>query len=516
MNKVVLLSLDREIMCVGVRLLSACLRQAGHETRMIFLPLGDSRRRASVSRPNYSQAVLDDVAELCQDACLVGLSLMTNQFLQAVAVTEHLKRELTVPVIWGGVHPTVSPEECLAYTDMVCIGEGEGTLIELADRLAKGESYHDIQNLCFILGRKIVRNEIRPLIQSLDSLPFPDYSCHDHFFLDETMNRVRTLDREALVNFSGERYHPTPDSRDLWYPIMTSRGCPYSCTYCCNSAYRQIYAGQRYLRWRSAENVITELAEVSETVAPIDFVGFVDDNFTARSERKLEEFCTLYREEIGLPFFCQCSPLTISEARMQALLDAGCYKIAMGVETASERVAEMYNRGRFHRQLKSAITCVERFRTQMPSPPSYQFIIDNPYETIEETIQTLELLLELPRPGDNPVYSLMLFPGTELYQQARKDGYLVDVMEQVYKKDWHKHSQPFFQLWLYLYKANLPTPLLRLLLNKSLARLAEGKRTRMWLSKILHFLTASFNSGRGGLIHLHRLWPLSRKRIWEY
>jgi hypothetical protein len=188
----------------------------------------------------------------------------------------------------------------------------------------------------------------------------------------------------------------------------------------------------------------------------------------------------------------------------------------MGVETASERVAEMYNRGRFHQQLKSAIACVERFRTRMPSPPSYQFIIDNPYETIEETIQTLELLLELPRPGDNPVYSLMLFPGTELYQQARKDGYLVDVMEQVYKKDWHKHSQPFFQLWLYLYKANLPTPFLRLLLNKSLARLAEGKRTRMWLGKILHFLTASFNSGRGWLIHLHRLWPLSRKRIWEY
>ncbi|TEU12715.1 MAG: B12-binding domain-containing radical SAM protein [Anaerolineales bacterium] len=513
MSKVVLISLDREIMCIGVRLLSACLRQAGHETRMIFLPLRGSRRQNGASCPNYPQVVLDDIVELCQDADLVGLSLMTNQFLRAVAVTEHLKRELTVPVIWGGVHPTVSPEGCLAYTDIVCIGEGEGALIELADRLVKGESYHDLQNLCFISGRKIVRNEVRPLIQDLDGVPFPDYSCQDHFFLDETVKRVRALDREALVNFSGERYRPTPDSRGLWYPIMTSRGCPYSCTYCCNSAYRQIYAGQRYLRWRSTENVVAELAEIRETVAPIDFVFFVDDNFTARSERKLEGFCALYWEEIGLPFFCQCSPLTISEAKMQALLDAGCYKIAMGVETASERVAEMYNRSHFHRQLRSAIACVERFRAQMPSSPAYQFIIDNPYETIEETIQTLELLLELPRPGDNPVFSLMLFPGTELYRQARKDGYLVNVMEQVYKKDWHKHSQPFFQLWLYLYKANLPTPLLRLLLNESLARLAEGKRVRMWLSKVLDFLMASFNSGRGCLIHLYRLWPLGRERI---
>ena len=145
--KVVLISLDREIMCIGVRLLSACLRQAGHETRVIFLPLRDSRRQAAVSRLHYPQVVLDDVTELCQDAGLVGLSLMTNQFLQAVAVTEHLKRELTVPVIWGGVHPTVSPEECLVYADMVCVGEGEETLIELVDRLAQGESYHDLQNL---------------------------------------------------------------------------------------------------------------------------------------------------------------------------------------------------------------------------------------------------------------------------------------------------------------------------------------------------------------------------------
>jgi len=138
MSKVVLISLDREIMCIGVRLLSACLRRAGHETRVIFLPLRDSRRQNDASCPNYPQAVLDDVTELCQDADLVGLSLMTNQFLPAVAVTEHLKRELNVPVIWGGVHPTVSPEECLACADMVCIGEGEGTLIELADRLAEG------------------------------------------------------------------------------------------------------------------------------------------------------------------------------------------------------------------------------------------------------------------------------------------------------------------------------------------------------------------------------------------
>lgn len=514
--KVVLISLDREIMCIGVRLLSACLRQAGHETRVIFLPLRDSRRQAAVSRLHYPQVVLDDVTELCQDAGLVGLSLMTNQFLQAVAVTEHLKRELTVPVIWGGVHPTVSPEECLVYADMVCVGEGEETLIELVDRLAQGESYHDLQNLCFINGQEIVRNEVRPPIQDLDGFPFPDYSCHDHFWLDETVNRVRALDKEALVNFSGERYRPVSDFRGLWYPVMTSRGCPYSCAYCCNSAYRQIYAGQRYLRWRSAENVFAELVEIRETVGPIAFVVFVDDNFTARSERKLEEFCALYRERITVPFFCQCSPLTISEVRMQALLDAGCYKIAMGVETASDRVAEMYNRGHFHRKLRSAIVCVERFRAQMPSPPSYQFIIDNPYETVEETIQTLELLLELPRPGDNPVYSLMLFPGTELYQQAKKDGHLVDVTEQVYKKDWHEHSQPFFRLWLYLYKANLPTPLLRLLLNKSLARLAERKRVKRWLARVLHFLIASFSPAKGWLLYLHRLWPLGHKRIWGY
>jgi hypothetical protein len=187
----------------------------------------------------------------------------------------------------------------------------------------------------------------------------------------------------------------------------------------------------------------------------------------------------------------------------------------MGVETASERVAEMYNRSHFHRRLRSAIARIERFRTQMPSPPSYQFIIDNPYETVEETIQTLELLLELPRPGDNPVFSLMLFPGTELYQRAREDGYLFDVTEQVYQKDWHEHSQPFFQLWLYLYKANLPTSLLRLLLNKNLVCLCERNRVRRWLN-FLRFAIDFFSSVSRWLAYLHGLWPLSRKRLWEF
>lgn len=474
--KITLISVDDELYCIGVRVLSACLRQAGHIVQLLFLPPPVRNSGTSEKfRMEYSAELLESVRHACTDSDLVGISLFTNYFLRAVSITQYLKEHhLKAPVIWGGVHPTVEPEACLEYADAVCIGEGENAIIELMNHMEKANPYWETRNIWFKRGAEIVRNPLRPLIQDLDAIPFPDYSGENHFLASR--DRLQPLTPARLVEFRGERF--ASRSEGIYYPIMTSRGCPFSCTYCCNSVYKRLYPSEKRLRWRSAENVVGELKMIMEKIGRIALVLMVDDNFTAQSEQSLREFCKLYKNEIGVPFACQCSPLTINEAKIKILIEAGCAKIVMGVESASSRINAMYGRERFHVALPRALALIEQYRSKMRFPPSYQFIIDNPYETLDETLETLKLAISLKKPWDNPIYSLMLFPGTPLQEMADKDGLIPDKISGVCKKDWHDQSNLLFRAWIRLYRANAPRVLLRVLLVPAVARLFAGNRMK--------------------------------------
>ena len=484
--KVTLISVDQELYCIGLRILSACLHQADHSVQCIFLPPKATQSAKTKFRMTYSPELLDEVYSLCLDSDLVGLSLMTNQFTRAVNVTQHLRnRQMDAPIVWGGVHPTVEPEVCLKHADIVCLGEGENALIELTDLMERDRPFLDTRNMWFKTESGIIRNSLRPLVQDLDQFPFPDYSCKDHFIARG--DRIEALTPNGLAQFEGERFRS--EGQAIHYPIMTSRGCPFACTYCCNSVYRRLYPHQKHLRWRSVDNVIAELQMIQRQVTSLAFVVMVDDNFTARTEKDLAVFCQRYQTEIGVPFACQCSPLTITEEKMDILVSAGCAKVVVGIETASERVAKMYNRGRFHQAVPDAISLVESYRSRMPSPPSYQFIIDNPYETLDETLETLQLAVSLPRPWDNPIYSLMLFPGTPLYDQARRDRFVRDKFSQIYGKNWHDQSKPFFRFWIRLYRANVSPFLLRILLSAWIARLLTSDLAdSVWKMRIFRWL----------------------------
>jgi radical SAM superfamily enzyme YgiQ (UPF0313 family) len=482
---VTLISLDQELYSLGIRILSSCLRQAGHHTRCIFLPPQATENKTPKFQVTYSANLLDEVQALCADSDLVGLSLMTNQFIPAISVTKHLKKhQITAPIAWGGIQPTVEPEECLNYADIVCLGEGEQALLELVEHVAHDRPYFETRNMWFKSKHGVIRNPTRPLEQDLDKIPLPDYGCKDHFIARR--DRIEALTADKLAQFEGERFRAQGNA--IRYPLVTSRGCPFSCTYCCNSVYKRLYAKQKRLRWRSVDHVISELKMIQQEVAPLAVVHIVDDNFTARSKKDLRAFCERYKTEIGVPFTCQVSPLTVTEEQLDVLLDAGCAKVTMGVETNSERVANMYNRGRLHQAMPAAISLIEKHRSRMSLPPTYQFIIDNPYETLDETLETLQLAVSLPRPWHNPIYSLMLFPGTQLYERARQDGLITDKYAQIYGRNWLDQSKPFFQFWIRLYRANVPPFLLRILLLPWVARLLNSDLANaIWRRRLLRW-----------------------------
>jgi anaerobic magnesium-protoporphyrin IX monomethyl ester cyclase len=469
--KITLVSLESELYSYGLRILSSCLRERGHQTRMIFLLPGKYNNNRDKYKAEYDKEGIRNLSALCSDSGLIGISLMSNQFMQAIQITELLKTNgIRSPIIWGGVQPTMEPEECLKFVDMVCLGEGEEAIVELVEHMDRNEPYLDTRNMWFKTGDGIVQNQLRPLIQNLDTVPFPDYSCKDHFIIEG--RDIKDLTVEILLSFQGERFRGAGSS--IPYMFMTSRGCPFSCTYCCNSAYKSLYPGQNLLRWRSDSNIIEELQMIQRDLGKISYLYMVDDNFTARSEDRLEAFCEVYKKTIGVPFFAQVSPLTISEKKMEILFGAGCAHITMGVETATARIAEIYNRSREHKVLPEAIAMVEKYRSKMNPPPTYQFIIDNPYETVDEMLETLRLAVSFPRPWYNPIYSLMLFPGVPLFSKALKDGIITDKNAQIYTRNWRSQSKPFFQLWIRLYHANFSPLILKTLLTTWIAKLMSS------------------------------------------
>jgi len=465
--KTTLISLDKELFSISIRILSSCLKKAGHDAKTAFLVPPDSVKTANKFLTGYSEQLLDRLAVLCSDSGLIGISLMSNQFLQAIRLTEGLKvRGISVPFIWGGIQPTVEPEECLEYADIICMGEGEEAIVELADALQMGREYTSIRNLCFKTTGGILKNELRPLISDLDAVPFPDYSCQGHYIA--VGDDLQLLTREKLAGYEGERFKSR--NGKIMYMFMTSRGCPFNCSYCGNNVYRRLYPKEIPVRWRSPENVIEELRMIQRDVAPISYVYMVDDNFTARSREKLRAFCELYKKKIGIPFFVQVNPLTINEEKMEILFNNGCAHITMGVETASERIADMYYRGNAHGTVEKAIALVEKYRHLQIPPPTYQFIIDNPWETLDEMLNTLRLACSFPRPWSNPIYSLMLFPGVPLYYKALEEGIIHNKTEQIYTKNWRSQSRPFLQLWIKMYHANFHPFILHFMLLKWIAR----------------------------------------------
>lgn len=463
---VVLIAPYSDITAMGVRSLSASLKARGVPTRLVFLPdaaaeIGDFSGRSY----RYDPAVVEQVAELCSDAALVGVSLFTMYFERVADLTLKLRERISAPVIWGGIHPTVRPEECLQYVDMVCVGEGEEALLELVERMGRGLGTEDVPNIWARRDGGIVRNGPRPLIQDLDALPFPDYDLDDDYVMLVEERRLARMDEGLLREFMGGS-PMAQKARTVPYQTMATRGCPHSCTYCCNHLLRKLYAGQRYLRRRSPENIVGELVRVIGRHGFIERVTFSDDSFFAASKEAIAVFAGLYKKEVGLPFFCLGSPLTITAEKLDSLVSAGMVEIQMGIQSASPRTLELYNRSIPAALTEKAAFLINRHREKVM--PIYDFLLDNPYEDPRDVVETLRFILKLPRPYILQPFSLVLFPGTVLYDRAKEDGLLADEMSDVYRKQFHIRASSYLNLMFLLLNHGFPRPLMRALLSSPL------------------------------------------------
>lgn len=474
--KIALISPYPDITSFGLRTISAFLRARGHETRLIFLPdpLGDDL--ISGAR-RYPQAVLDDLAGLCGYVDLVGVGLMTNYFDNAVEVTAALKQAgCPAPVVWGGVHATIRPGQCLEHADYVCVGDGEEALAELAARLAAGQAVDEVAGIWMKRGEAIIRNHPRPLTQDLDLYPRPDWSHQDHWVMDGQaivpLTPARTA--ELLSRGTVSQYLNMPG-----YQTMTGRGCPHKCSYCINDALKELYGAKGYLRWRSAAHVMDELRWAKEHLPFIRFVWISDDAFFARPLADIRDFCARYKAEVGLPFSALASPLTMSEEKMALLVDAGLVYLQMGVQTGSARIQELFNRKQMNNQaMLRAMHIIHKFQASL-FPTSYDFILDVPWETEQDKLESIKLIAQIPRPYRLQPFSLVLYPGTKLHIMAAGEGLICDEEREIYTKSYTMRAPTYLNLLITLAKGGrLPGGLLRALSAPGVVRVMNSPPLR--------------------------------------
>lgn len=476
--KISLVSPYPDITNYGLRTLSSVLKQHGWATQVICMPdfAGDGESFHGTMRENrYSTQVIEQFLGLIADVQLVGITLMTHYFDSAKQLTNAVRaRYPEKKVIWGGFHPSVRPDECIAHADYVAIGDAEDLIVALCERLEVGAG-HDLGHIKGLVWRKgdtVVRNMPGSLEQELDNYPGPDFGRDDHHVLFE--GELRPVTKDLL-----QRYlHNGTISRmfgKIGYQTMTGRGCPHACTYCGNSFYRDLYKRQRYVRYRSVEHVISELETVKREYPFINFFWFSDDSFFGRPLPDLLKFCEEYKKRIGDPFYLLGSPGTITEEKYAALVDAGLLCIQMGVEHGSKRIQKLFKRSTMGNDkiLKSA-EIITKYADRT-APPQYDLVYDLAYETIEDKLDTLRLITQLPKPYRLQVFSVIYYPGTSLHTLAVRDGLVYDERDEIYDRMYSERHDSYTNTLLFLARTGkMPHSLLKVLIDRRVVDFATS------------------------------------------
>jgi radical SAM superfamily enzyme YgiQ (UPF0313 family) len=366
---------------LGPMYLSRAVKDAGHDMRALLLP--DARWLAKIRE--YQPDV-------------ITWSTMTGNHLPIYDLNRLLKSKFDFFSILGGPHVTFVPD-CARQKeiDAVCIGEGEGALVELLDALEQGKDWHGIRNLCYADEQgELVRNPLRPLVPDLDALGFPDRSV--------------LYDAQPLYRDSPRKV------------FLTQRGCPMSCSFCFHHAWRNKVYGARnseYVRKRSVDHVIAEVNDVRSKY-PLQFVHFLDDIFNVRNDW-LEEFCERWPREVGLPFDVILMANMTKEHQIGRLREAGCVYARVAVESASDHIRNtIYRKNTERHQLVDAARWIKENGIRLGSLN----MLGAPGGTLEDELETVKLNIECK--VDHPLCSIVQpYPEFDLNDITRDMGIAV-------------------------------------------------------------------------------------------
>ena len=331
---------------------------------------------------------------------LIGITMVEDTFGLGMSLLNTIKN-YDVPVIAGGVFTTFSADEVIGNenVDMVCIGEGEEALLELCEKMNRDEDYSCTKNLWVKKDGEIIKNSMRQLTD-LDKTPFIDYDI---------------FERKRL-------FRPMQGKVYTMIHIEIDRGCPYNCTYCEAPHLRDLFRDEgagTYYRSKSVDRVITEMQHLVEKYSP-DYVNFNSETFLAKPVDKLKELAQAYKKHIGLPFWCQTRPETITDEKVEILKNMNCQNMQFGIEHGNEDFrAKVLKRRYSNEQMLEAFKIVEKYEIAY----TVNNIIGFPDETRELVFDTININRQI-NPATMNVYFFTPYKGTQLHKYCVDKGYL--------------------------------------------------------------------------------------------
>ncbi len=333
---------------------------------------------------------------------VIGITSITASIYEAYRLARLIKSNFNIPLVIGGPHATFSDEEILNESnfDIVVRGEGEEILNEIVRTIKGEQNLDDINGISYKKDGKIIKNKSRKFIADLDKLPFP-------------ARHLVPLEKYGTHAFT----------------IITSRGCPFGCTFC------QV-SGKDGLKWRyrSATNIIEEIKEVIKNYPNVKKVGgpegkrpmvfFVDDNFMVSIER-IKEICNKIIEE-GIKIYWDSNArvdtiANISENILDLLKKSGCIHLFLGVESGSEKILKSYNK---QIKKKDVLKSAERLKKKGIFFTAF-FMLGY----IEETKSDLNATIQFAKKMDPTIVAfriLIPLPGTKIYEKYVKEDLIMD------------------------------------------------------------------------------------------
>jgi anaerobic magnesium-protoporphyrin IX monomethyl ester cyclase len=327
---------------------------------------------------------------------LVGMTFPTPAYVHVERCAKIVKDYGDIPVVVGGPHPSAFPEGVireLADIDICVIGEGERAFADLVQCIKNGGSLESLKGICFRKGNEPVRNEGYPLLMELDELPFPARDLLPvHLYYSPSTKRV---------------------SDRLCGNMITSRGCPYDCTYCESKV-----IWTRRVRLRSVDNVCDEIEECI-TKYGIGEINFHDDILPMRRERTIDLCREIQRRKLDVKWICMSRVNFVWEDAMEEMKKSGCKRIMFGLESGSNTILKNIKKNTTIERAFEAVEICKKVGIETMG----SFMIGNIGETedtIKETIQfAKDLKLDIAS-----FFVTIPYPGTELFSEAVKLGYM--------------------------------------------------------------------------------------------
>jgi radical SAM superfamily enzyme YgiQ (UPF0313 family) len=375
----------------GIASISAVLKQGGHDVVLYHLTYMPDKQEFVETVKAFAPGI-------------IGWTIRTTAMDMVSEMSGWLDDELSeIPVIAGGYHPTLAPEESIMTRgiDAVCVGEGEYPTLDLLNSFEiDGKLHEDTQSYWFKHDDgSIVKNPVRPYLLNLDELPFPDVEIFD--FKNLRSNRIDTAE------------------------VLVSRGCVYSCTYCANAQLRNAYEDRKnYARFRTPENAIELLEYIIEKDPSIKFLNF-NDAILNMYEDWFYEFMDLYKVRIARKYTCNLRFNNMDEKMCYVLAEGGCYLVTIGLENGNEDYRVKY----LHRSMKNDHMVEISHWLKDAGVTVYTYnIVGLPHETLPLSLETIKLNARMHT--DNVVIGIFYpYPSTELRQIAEDAGFLDPTIE---------------------------------------------------------------------------------------